>query len=192
VIYRGVKLSFCPNVYKPSDDSFLLADNIEVKEGGRVLDLGTGCGIFGIIASKLGGVVTSSDINDDAIKCARKNAKSNSVNITFVKSDLFENIKGEFDLIMFNPPYLPKEPNDKNDELKKAWDGGDIGIEVTQRFLGELKNHLSKEGKALMVQSSLSMPENTPDFFKKFGLFYKTVDERPFFFEKLYLYKVWC
>jgi release factor glutamine methyltransferase len=88
VIYRDAEFKPGEGVYEPSDDSFLLADNIRVKEGERVLDMGTGCGIQGIVAAKTGGVVTSSDTSDAALKCAKKNALLNGADITFVKSDL--------------------------------------------------------------------------------------------------------
>jgi release factor glutamine methyltransferase len=192
MIYRGAELSLCPNVYQPSDDSFLLADNIRVKENERVLDMGTGCGIQGMIASRMGGAVTSSDINEEALKCASRNAKLNGVDITFVKSDLFEDIEGVFDLIMFNPPYLPTEPADYKDKLATSWNGGDTGREITDRFIKGLKDHLLKEGRVLLVQSSISMPEKTPAPFKRYGLNSKIIDEKPLFFERLYLYKVRC
>jgi release factor glutamine methyltransferase len=190
MIYRGVELELYPNVYRPSDDSYLLADNIQIKKGEKVLDMGTGCGIQGIIASKMGGVVTSSDISSDAIKCARKNAESNDANITFVKSDIFNDIEDEFDLIMFNPPYLPTEHGNAGDEREKALDGGETGKEVTLMFLEELKNHLSHDGRALLVTSTLSIPENPGDIFSKHGLAYKIVDEKPLFFERLYIYMI--
>lgn len=191
MIYRGVKLSLCSKVYPPSDDSFLLADNIQTKENERVLDMGTGCGIQGIIASKMGPTVTSSDISEESLKCARRNAELNRADITFVKSDLFEDIEGEFDLIMFNPPYLPTEPLDYDDELTRSWDGGDTGRETTDRFIKGLKDHLSKNGRALLVQSSINMPEKTPTRFTRCGLSSKIVDEKPLFFERLYLYMTW-
>lgn len=187
MIYRGVRLNLCPSVYPPSDDSYLLADNIQTKESERVLDMGTGCGILGIIASKMGGDVTSSDINEKALKCTRKNAELNGVELALVKSDLFNGIRGKYDLIMFNPPYLPKDGLDYDDELKLSWEGGDTGIEVTDRFLEGLGSHLSEEGRALIIQSSLSMPPHGPSF-TSFGLKGRAIDEKPLFFEKLYVY----
>ncbi len=190
MIYRGVELELCPNVYRPSDDSFLLARNIPVKKDDRVLDMGTGCGIQGITASKRGGIVTASDISEEALKCTRKNSELNSVDITFVKSDLFENIEGKFDLIMFNPPYLPTEPGNAGGECERALDGGEKGKEVTLMFLEDLKNHLSHDGRGLLVTSTLSIPENPGDIFAKYGLTYKIIDEKPLFFEKLYIYMI--
>ena len=190
MIYRGTELEPCANVYEPSDDSFLLADNIRVLENERVLDMGTGCGIQGIIASKMGATVTSSDISEEALKCAKKNALLNGADITFVKSDLFSGIEGGFDLIMFNPPYLPAEPEEIKDELASTWDGGEGGVEVTLGFIKEVKNHLKDGGRALLVASTLSIPENPRDIFAKQGLISKIIGEKPLFFEKLYIYMI--
>lgn len=188
MIYSGAELLIGYNVYKPSDDSFLLADNIQAKADERVLDMGTGCGIQGIIASKMGAAVTSSDISEAALECARRNADLNDAEITFVKSDLFENIEDKFDLIMFNPPYLPPDSLDYDDELRKSWDGGDAGRETTDRFIKDVKDHLSGSGRALLVQSSINVPEKTPESFKRCGMSCKIIDEKPLFFERLYLY----
>ncbi len=188
MIYRGVELTFCPNVYSPSDDSFLLACNIQVEDAERVLDMGTGCGIQGIIASKMGAAVTSSDINREALKCASKNAEQNGANIEFIRSDIFDRIDEKFDLIMFNPPYLPTGPLDCDDELKTSWDGGDTGRMLTDRFIAGVEGHLSKKGKVLLIQSSLSNAETTPELFSGHGIECEVIDEKSLFFEKLYLY----
>lgn len=188
MIYRDVKLSLCSKVYSPSDDSFLLADNIQIKNAERVLDMGTGCGIQGIIASKMGGTVTSSDISKEALKCAKRNAGLNGAHINFVESDLFENITGKFDLIMFNPPYLPSEPLDYDDELKISWDGGDTGMKTTDRFVERFKDHLSENGRVLLIQSSLSMHDTS--IFERCHMSWKLIGEKSLFFERLYIYMV--
>ena len=63
------------NVYEPAEDSFLFAENLDVKEGERVLDVGTGCGILGIIAAKKAGEVVAVDVNPYAVRCAKENAR---------------------------------------------------------------------------------------------------------------------
>lgn len=150
--------------------------------------MGTGCGIQGTIAAKMGGAVTSSDISDAALECAGKNAELNGADITFVKSDLFSGIVGEFDLVLFNPPYLPSEPGNKEGGMEQALTGGKMGSEVTMRFLKDLKNHLTLKGRALLVASTLSIPENQQDFFAKHGIVGEIIDKKPLFFEKLYLF----
>jgi release factor glutamine methyltransferase len=79
------------NVYEPSDDTFFFADNLNVKEREKVIDLGTGCGFLGIIAAKKASKVIAVDINPYAVHCAKMNAKLNEVNnkMFFLQGDLF-------------------------------------------------------------------------------------------------------
>ncbi|OQX18399.1 MAG: hypothetical protein BWK75_06690 [Candidatus Altiarchaeales archaeon A3] len=164
-----VELITHPDVYEPSDDSYLLADvlkNYENLEGKDVLDIGTGTGILALIAAQKGASVIASDINDKAIELAKKNAALNDVifknevlkihersdwKVVFRKSDLFENINEKFDLIVFNSPYLPV--NDKiNGVIERAWnDEGAI-----EKFFEEVDAHLKDDGKFLILISSLT------------------------------------
>ena len=67
------------NVYIPAEDSYLLADNLEIKKGQSVLEIGTGSGIVALYASRLTDNITVSDINFDACELARKNFKENGI-----------------------------------------------------------------------------------------------------------------
>ena len=83
------------NVYEPAEDSFLFAENLVVKEGDVVLDMGTGCGILGVVAAEKAAKVVAVDVNPYAVRCAKKNAKLNGVSnkIFFVQGDLFTAIR---------------------------------------------------------------------------------------------------
>lgn len=59
-------------VYEPSDDSFLLIDNLNINPGEKVLEIGTGSGIVAMYASKVAGEVVATDINFNAIEIAEK------------------------------------------------------------------------------------------------------------------------
>ena len=67
------------NVYIPAEDSYLLAENLLIKEGQSVLEIGTGSGIVAMYASRLTDNITVTDINFDACELARKNFKANGI-----------------------------------------------------------------------------------------------------------------
>jgi release factor glutamine methyltransferase len=158
----GVKINTCKGVYKPAEDSFLLAEAMEVQCGYSVLDLGSGTGFLGLVAAKSAGWVLSVDISPAALECTLENAQLNGAsNLEARKSDLFSNITESFNLIIFNPPYLPTERNEAKDELSLAWDGGRSGRDVIDRFLAELSEHVNPGGCVVTLGSSLSDYEET-------------------------------
>jgi len=146
-----MELATSESVYGPREDSFLLqrvVGNICLfKKPERVLDMGTGSGIQAITA-KISGAkkVVGVDINPEAVKQARRNAKANKVEIDFHGSDLFSRVHGRYDLIIFNPPYLPVEP-----PVDVRWSGG---REFIEKFLREAQAYLVEGGKIIFVYSS--------------------------------------
>jgi len=120
------------------------------------------------------------DINPRAVDCACENAALNGVHITALLSDLFEMVKGRFDLVIFNPPYLPLS---EEGDLEKAWAGGEGGIKVVDRFLNEVADHLTPHGRVLLLISSKM---NLDELFSRHGDFSRmTIASRRFFFEEL-------
>lgn len=187
--YNNVEYNECDEVYPPAEDTFLLIDNLIIKDSDEVLEIGTGTGIVSISASLKCKEVTSTDINPYAIKCAEANVKLNNIkNINIIKSDLFENIYDEYDLILFNTPYLPVfEDEHVDDEYSKAWDGGESGREVIDKFIKEAPDYLKENGKIQLVQSSLSDNEKTLEIFRKKGLKAEITAEEHIFFEDITL-----
>jgi release factor glutamine methyltransferase len=153
------------NVYEPAEDSFLFAENMSVREGDRVIDMGTGCGILGIIAATEASEVVAIDLNPYAVLCAKENAKLNHVahKMLFVQGDLFSPMRlgEEFDLILFNAPYLPSHEFEGHSWIELAWDGGFAGREVLDRFISGAPTVLSGEGRVLLMQSTLSNIDET-------------------------------
>jgi release factor glutamine methyltransferase len=165
-------------MYRPREDSFLILKHIKDYAKGSVLEIGTGSGILAIGASKYSKKVTACDINEDVIMELKKNKK-----IKFIHSDLFSNIGGKFDLIMFNPPYLPSK---KIEDIEI--DGGKNGTQIIGRFLREAKKYLNAEGKILLLCSSLN--KDIEKLFEKCGYRAKIIGQESFFFERLFLYEL--
>ena len=180
------------NVYEPAEDTFLLAENLDVNGGDIVLDMGTGCGILGILAAKKAKYVVAVDINPYAVRCARENALLNNARskISFIQADLFAALseKTKFDAILFNAPYLPVEENEPTSWVDRAWSGGATGREVIDRFIIESVAHLEERGSVILLQSSLAGIEGTLLALKKQGMSGKVTAEcvQPFF-EKIVL-----
>ena len=177
------------NVYEPAEDTFLLAENLLVNKNDFVLDMGTGCGILGILAAKKAKSVVAIDINPYAVCCAKMNAKLNGVErrMNILRGDLFQPIKeGEkFDIILFNSPYLPSESEERETWIEKAWAGGLGGRELIDRFLLEASKYLELEGRILLVQSTLSDADKTMQTLEKAGLLTRVIAEEKVAFETI-------
>ena len=177
-------------VYIPSDDTFLLAENLEIKKGQSVLEIGTGSGLVSMYASLLTDDVTATDINFNALELAEKNFKLNNINtIKLEFGDLFEPVKDrKFDVILFNTPYLPTDSGDIiNDDLNYAFDGGLDGRKVIDRFINQVSNHLNDKGIVQIIQSSLSDNDLTLDMFDRNGFVAEIAESEKFFFEEIVL-----
>ena len=146
------KLAIHKTVYKPLGEARILSMCVEWYAFGNMLDMGTGTGIQGIIGAKKGCKVTFADINPAAIECARHNARLSNISGKFVVSDLFSNIKGKFNTIVFNAPYLKSRPISTG-KTNPATDGGIKGREVIEAFLVEYKKHVMKKHVVLMTES---------------------------------------
>ena len=136
-------------IYEPREDSFLLQQYVKKYVRGKVLDMGTGSGIQALTAKEQTSDVLAVDINPEAVAYVKRQS------INTIISDLFANVKGTFDVIIFNPPYLP-ETEEEDSESRQITTGGTYGHEVLERFLKEAKNFLAKEGQILIVVSSLT------------------------------------
>ena len=126
------------------------------KDSFKILDLCTGSGIIAItlkkeIVEKYTEIVAS-DISEKALSIAIENANNNNANITFIKSDLFDNISGKFDLIISNPPYISyKDKITIKDNVLKydphlALFAEEDGIYFYRKIIENAVHYLSKDG----------------------------------------------
>lgn len=174
-------------VYEPAEDSFLFVDNLEVEAGELVLDLGTGSGILAVLAAKTAGSVVAVDLNPYAIRCAKENAKLNQImgKINFLQSDLFSafSVDTQFDVILFNAPYLPSEKGEEATWIGRSWAGGASGREVVDRFIVEAPRYLKLKGRILLMQSTLTGVQETLSKFDaiRFEASVKAAQKLPFF-----------
>ena len=170
------------DVYRPGEDSYLLARHVRRLVHGEVLDMGTGSGVQAVEAAVRPEVsrVVAVDVSPAAVEAAKRRAESGGVEekIEFIRSDLFENVEGVFDWIVFNPPYLPSEV----DADEASWAGGETGAETVRRFLHDARSHLEKSGSILMVYSDHSGLDEG-DFR---GYVVEKLDELSLFFETLF------
>ena len=175
-------------VYEPREDSYLLQKYVQKYSKGLVLDIGTGSGIQAITASKKADKVIATDINKKALEFAKLSSEIEKVNnIRFIKSDLFSKVpKNKFDLIVFNPPYLPTEKNIEDPALFSA----KRGTETTIKFLDKVTDYLKKDGKILLISSSLANQNKILESFRVNLLVASIIDQKHVFFEDIILYLI--
>jgi len=167
-------------VYAPSDDTFLMIDVLSTMplRGKEVLDLGTGSGMLGLFCAKMGAHVTVADKENSALENVRAAASRLKLMMEAIRSDIFSSVTATFDIVLFNPPYLP------SDEIKDpAVDGGNLGRHLVDRFLADLPRHLKKDGFGLLLVSSLNDPRAIIDGYRE--LSFSVAASRSFFFEEL-------
>lgn len=176
-------------VYEPAEDSFLLADAAlkEAAQRMRILEIGAGSGfVSAVLLANLKDIyLVATEINPHAARCARANR------VEVIRTDLFKGIKIEklekrFDLILFNPPYLPTSKEEKMPGwLNYAFDGGISGRETLDSFLDEVKDYLKPEGKVLIIISSITGLKAVREKMEELGFEVDIVERKKVSFEEL-------
>jgi release factor glutamine methyltransferase len=188
-----VKLGDTDLVYEPAEDSFLLAEAAfkEVKPGMHILEVGTGSGfVSAVLLANLKDIsLVATEINPHAARCAKANG------VEVIRTDLFRGINPVnpeilFDLILFNPPYLPTSREERVPGwLNYAFDGGISGRETLDRFLDEVRNYLRPGGKILVLISSITGLGDVKDKMEKLGFAVDVVERKKVSFEELLVIK---
>jgi release factor glutamine methyltransferase len=174
-------------VYPPSDDTYLLLDAIDFRPEDSVLDVGCGAGLGTVIAASKASSVVGIDISLDAAKNTAANLKKNNRERSagIVQSDLLSaiSIRSRFSIILFNPPYLSADDN--STMMDRAYIGGKLGSELTQRFIGQASRHLIDGGRLFVVASTLADTRTLMKAFRRHGFQVARVAEKSLFFEKI-------
>lgn len=132
--------------------SQVLLNALEVEKGGRLLDVGCGYGTLGIALAKTKGLdVTMVDVNHRALDLAKKNAEKNHVSANIFQSSVYDNVEGEFDYIISNPPIR-------------------AGKEIVHRIISESINHLVVGGAlTIVIQKKQGAPSAKAKMEEVFG-----------------------
>ncbi len=197
--FYGLKIKVYPEVYDPAEDTFHLLESVKIKPKDFLLELGCGCGIISLYFASKNVNLISTDINPYAVKNTIENYEMNKEKIKgsfdVRIGSLFEPIKKDekFDVIIFNPPYLPKDNRgliDKDEWLDKAVHGGKDGLKYTKKFILNVSKYLKKKGIAYFVFSSQSDEKKLIRIIKKANLNYVELNTLSFEDEKLKIFKI--
>ncbi len=146
-----------------------------IDKNSKVLDMCSGSGAIGItIALDKKCKVTLADISPKAIKISKNTATKLKAKVEFVTSDMFANIKGQYDVIVSNPPYIPTEVIETLDdsvqkyEPKLALDGGEDGLKYYRILADSAKSHLNKGG-ALVLEIGYNQAQEVVEIFTNCG-----------------------
>ena len=157
--FMGLTIKVNKNVLIPRCDTEILVETVlsyaKKEDINSVIDIGTGSGCIPISLKKFGiKDVSAVDISEEALAIAKHNAKENSTDIKFIKSDLFKNVpKCMFDAIVSNPPYIERDViNELSKEVKNyepliALDGGMDGLVFYKKIIEQSKNYLRVGGR---------------------------------------------
>lgn len=191
-----VELEIDENVYFPSEDTFLLLDNIKLNSNEKtIIEIGGGSGLISIVLAKKNPktkfIVT--DLSFRAVKSIQRNKKINKVDhqIEIMCTDKINGIKiFSPDIIIWNPPYLPfdKETENISNDEKMMLIGGIKGFEEVYELINQLIKQKRKT-KLITIFSSIAWKPEDLMCFNPDSVRAEIIEETKFFFEKLYLIK---
>lgn len=153
--FMGLEFDVTEDVLIPRQDTeILVSEVLKETEGKRILDMCTGSGCIIISLAKLGkpSKAAAVDISLPALTVANKNANKHQVEIELIHSNLFDQVKESYDIIVSNPPYIPSKeiarlmPEVKDHEPFIALDGMEDGLFFYRNIIASLDKHLNKDG----------------------------------------------
>jgi release factor glutamine methyltransferase len=188
--WDGLFYSAHGDVYLPSDDTFMLARAVQeaVRPGERFLEVGCGTALVALAASRAGARAWACDVNPHAVRLAVQNAQTNRLGLRVVRTDLLAGLAGPFDVVAFNPPYLPTAEEDHVEGwLDRAFDGGPDGNRVALRFCAALAQLQRLPRLVLIVHSSLADATPLVTAMQALGYRHEVAAEEHHFHERIYV-----
>jgi len=171
-------------MYAAREDSLLLLKEVNKYAKGKVLDMGAGSAVQALGAADRKDVdsILAVDIDKEVVKELKKTIKTKKIRIGY--SNLFSNVKGKFDTIIFNPPYLPDDAGMED----RALYGGKEGHELIEKFFKQVSRHLNREGIILLVFSSFTGKKKVDSIIAENGFKSRQLGHQRIFFEELWVY----
>ena len=153
--FYGCKIKVNPDVLIPRPETELLVEKLVQENVNSILEIGTGSGAIAIaLAKQMKNVqIEATDISEKALNTARQNGELNNVSINFIQSDIFENIKNKYDIIVSNPPYISKKeydnlaPEIKDYEPEISLLAKEEGLFYYKKIFENAKDYLTDIGK---------------------------------------------
>ena len=155
--FMGFDFKVNEHVLTPRPDTEMLVSEV-INDGLSNISLldmctGSGCIVISLVKMLSAVQATAGDISEEALEVARFNAKELGAEVEFIKSDLYENITGRFDVIVSNPPYIRTSeiaelmPEVRDHEPRIALDGGSDGLDMYRRIIRGAADHLNSNGR---------------------------------------------
>ena len=168
----------------PRQDTECLVEEAmkELHDGMEILDVccGTGCILLSLLHFSNDCKGLGVDYSAEAVRLARENAALLGIEAGFAVSDMFEKVDGVYDMIVSNPPYIPKDiiptldPEVARFEPLAALDGGEDGLDFYRILSAESKKHL-KRGGLFYAEIGYDQKEAVTEIFEKEGYSYVKV-----------------
>lgn len=173
--FYGMQLKVDERVLIPRPETeelveLILTENPE--KNLKVLDIGTGSGAIALALAKNrpDWSITAADISQDALELAMENAKTQDLNLSFIKSDCFSEISAKYDIIVSNPPYISREDQEEvglnvlHSEPHLALFADEDGLAIYRRIAEDSKDYLNDGGK-IYLEIGYKQGQSVPALF---------------------------
>lgn len=182
--FMGLHFRVTPDVLIPRQDTETLVEEVmrNLHDGMRILDLctGSGCILLSLLRYSNDCEGTGTDISEAALTVARGNAAALGIEAAFVRSDLFEQVDGKYDVIVSNPPYIPTKvistlmEEVRDHDPRMALDGGEDGLLFYRKIARQAGRYLHSGG-ALYLEIGSGQAQAVSDLLTEAGFLDVTV-----------------